>query len=183
MRLRQPAVLVAASASLSLAFPFQSLKTKRQAPSGVPQYVVDYAPVVYLHSEDPYFPSDIGAQVQITSPEIDYKNISGVPSPLTLDNLDSLNALGNDSIYLTSKVDITTNPAWLNGEKPDSSGKTGDAVSCAIIVTDHGNGTVDAFYMYFYAFNWGGITLGENFGNHVGDWYDAAVSPFQSSFS
>jgi hypothetical protein len=83
-----------------------------------------------------------------------------------------LNKLGNKglNIYLTSNEDISKNPTWLNGVKPDADGKTGDAKSCAVIVVDKGNGFVDAFYMYFYAFNWGGIVLEKNLGNHVGDW-------------
>jgi hypothetical protein len=111
------------------------------------------APIVYLYSGEEYFPSDIGAQVSNTQPEINYEVVSGAPSPLTLDNLDSLNALGGSSIYLTSKVDTTNpQPEWLKGVVPDSTGKTNGAVSCSIIVNDYGNGTVDAFYMYFYAY-------------------------------
>jgi hypothetical protein len=108
---------------------------------------------VYLHSTETYFPSDLSAQLANTQPEINYTVVSGVPSPLTLDNLDSLNALGGKSIYLTSIDDTTSSPQprWLNGVTPDSSGKTDGAVTCAIIVNDYGNGTVDAFYMYFYA--------------------------------
>lgn len=93
-----------------------------------------------------------------TQPEVDFKVVSGAPSPLNLDNLDSLNAFG-DEIYLTSKEDITTNPAWLAGVKPTCSGKTEDAITTTVIVVDKGNGTVDAYYMYFYAYNWGGIVL------------------------
>jgi len=98
-------------------------------------------------------PSDIGAQVANTKPEINYTVVSGAPSPLTLNNLDSLNSLGGSSIYLTSIEDTTTSPQpeWLHGVTPDSTGKTNGAVSCSIIVNDYGNGTVDAFYMYFYA--------------------------------
>ena len=71
-------------------------------------------------------------------------------------------------MYLTSIDNIVTNPAWLNGVKPDSTGKTDGAVSVTIIVNDRGNGEVDAFYMYFYAYNWGGIFLGEDVDDHVG---------------
>ena len=76
-------------------------------------------------------------------------------------------------MYLTSKDDVTKNPTWILGVKPDASGKTNGAVTATIIVNDKGNGNVDAFYMYFYANNWGGTVLGLpqlNFGNHVGDW-------------
>jgi hypothetical protein len=115
-------------------------------------------------------PSDISAQLANTQPQHDFKAVPG-PSPLTLDNLNQLNSA--DTAWLTSKVDITTNPAWLNGVKPDATGKTNDAVTAAIIVNDHGGGNVDAFYMYFYAYNYGGEVFGENLGNHVGDWYDS----------
>ncbi|GME27523.1 Vacuolar protein sorting-associated protein 62 [Neofusicoccum parvum] len=142
---------------------------EKRAPEGLPQFVVDYAPLSYIHHEDVYFPSDMQAQIDNTQPEVDFKVPSGIASPLDLNNLDSLNSFGDD-VYLTSKEDITTNPAWLGGVKPDCSGKTNDAVAAAVIVNDKGNGTVDAFYMYFYAYNWGGVVLGMNLGNHVGDW-------------
>ena len=78
--------------------------------------------------------------------------------------------MGGASVYLTSDVDITTNPSWLNGVAPDSTGKTNGATSCAVIVNDHGSGQVDAFYMYFYAYNQGTMVLGQEIGDHVGDW-------------
>jgi len=136
-------------------------------------YKTTIAPLVYLHPQEPYQPSDMGAQISNTRPKLEFADVAGVPSPLTLDNLDELNKLGNNglNIYLTSNDDISKNPTWLNGVKPDADGKTGDAKSCAVIVVDKGNGMVDAFYMYFYAFNWGGIVLDKNLGNHVGDWY------------
>lgn len=126
---------------------------------------------MYLHSAEAYNPSDIGAQLANTEPKVNYQVVTGAPSPLTLDNFDQLNGLGGSNIYLTSKVDITTNPQWLYGVRPDSTGKTNGATTCAIIVNDKGNGIVDAFYMYFYAYNWGGKVLGQYLGNHVGDWY------------
>ncbi|KAK5124406.1 hypothetical protein LTR85_001623 [Meristemomyces frigidus] len=39
-----------------------------------------------------------------------------------------------------------------------------------LIVADKGNGTVDAFWFYFYSFNLGQRVLNVRFGNHVGDW-------------
>lgn len=121
--------------------------SKRQA-SAVPSYVNDYgkaidcsrtnaqmliqptAPFVWLQSQDPYLPSDLGAQLQHTKPEVNFVTVPNLPA-LTLDNLDILNNAGNTSVYLTSVDDITTNPAWLNGVKPDSNGRTNGAVSTA----------------------------------------------------
>ena len=130
---------------------------------------------MWLHSQDPYFPSDIGAQLAHTQPKTNFAAVQGVQSSLTLDNLASLNALGGSSIYLTSVDDITTNPAWLKGVKPDANGKTNEAISTAIIVNDHGAGNVDAFYMYFYAYNLGPPVFGQEIGDHVGDWEHTMV--------
>ena len=103
-----------------------------------------------------------------TKPEINFSIIDGYENPLTLNNLDFLNNYGA-GVYLTSVDDVTKSPAWLNGVKPDGTGKTDGATSTAIIVNDHGGGLVDVFYMYFYAFNWGGILLGlQEVDLHVG---------------
>ncbi|KAF2202175.1 hypothetical protein GQ43DRAFT_6208 [Delitschia confertaspora ATCC 74209] len=136
---------------------------------GIVVYRISLAPLSYLFSGEKYFPSDIGAQLSNTVPQVNYAAVPNSPNPLDLNNLNSLGA----DVYLTSKDDITKNPAWLTGVKPDASGKTNDAVSAAVIVNDKGNGVVDAFYMYFFAYDWGGTVLGItelNFGNHVGDW-------------
>lgn len=160
------------------------------ATANIPQYVLDYgeygplttdrrtphtktapAPVVYLHSQDPYFPSDLAAHVSHTKPETDsFQDVTGAPNPLTLDNLDSLNSA--NKVWLTSKDDISANPfpAWLTGTAPDASGKTNGAKSAVVVVTDKGNGDVDAFYMYFYSYNQGGSIFGSEVDNHVGDW-------------
>jgi hypothetical protein len=141
------------------------------------------APLVWLHSTETYYPSDIGSQLVHTQPEINYSVVSGTESPLTLDNLNSsLASYQGSQTYLTSKDNIGTNPAWLNGVKPDASGRTGSATGCAIIINDHSSDTsgfIDVFYMYFYAFNYGTfLTFLNNpvlfdpypIGNHVGDW-------------
>ncbi|KMU81686.1 hypothetical protein CISG_02704 [Coccidioides immitis RMSCC 3703] len=80
----------------------------------VPDYVLKYAPLVWTHSEDPYQPSDIATHVENTIPQIKYEPVQGVPSPLTLDNLDELNALGEG---------IRALPPWLQGVRPNKNGK------------------------------------------------------------
>ncbi|KAF2452432.1 hypothetical protein BDY21DRAFT_172151 [Lineolata rhizophorae] len=144
----------------------------KRAPSGVPQYVVDYAPLVWLDDRDVYRPSDIAAQVDHTTPKVDRNPISGYPQPLTLSNLDALNSYGDggENVYLTSNDDVTTVPDWLTGAQPNAEGETEGAKTAVVITVDHGGGKLDAFYMYFWAFNWGGTVLDINLGNHVGDW-------------
>jgi hypothetical protein len=138
----------------------------------IPGYALDYAPLLWLYSGEKYMPYDMGQQLIHTVPEVNFQVITGVPNPLTLDNVDQLNALGGTKVYLTSKEGINANPepAWFAGVKPNPQGKTEGAASCTIIVTDHGDGTVDVFYHYFYAYNQGNTVLGLEFGDHVGDW-------------
>lgn len=73
-------------------------------------------------------------------------------------------------MFLTSVDDVTRNPLWLTGMKPNGDGKTEEAVSSAVIINDHRDGTIDVFYMYFYSYNLGNKVFGKNRGNHVGDW-------------
>ncbi len=155
-------------AALALTAPLE----KRQAPSGVPAFAVTYAPVAYLHSQEQYFPSDIGSQLAHTEPRVNYTLITNISDPLSLDNLDQLNQFGRggQDVYLTSVDDIETNPVWLDGVKPDSNGLTDGAISSAVIVNDHKDGVVDVFYFYFYAYDFGGVYFNRNIGNHVGDW-------------
>lgn len=148
------------------------------------------APVVYLHAQEQYFPSDLQTHFAHTTPRVNFNPVAA-PNPL---DLNSLNQLGGD-VYLTSNDDVTQNPAWLKGNRPDASGKT-SGTTAAVIVNDKGGGNVDAFYMYFYSYNWGGLVAGIkglNFGmhsptlalhhgtdraatgNHVGDWEHTMV--------
>ncbi|KZF20450.1 hypothetical protein L228DRAFT_233066 [Xylona heveae TC161] len=159
------------TASLAVEGPFDNAEhelQRRQA--GVPNYVLEYAPLVWLQSSEQYHPSDIGAQLVHTKPEVNFTIVKDLPNPLTLDNLNALNADGGKDVYLTSVDDITKAPAWLNGIVPDATGKTNGAVSSVIVVNDHGSGNVDAFYFYFYAYNQGDTVLGQELGDHVGDW-------------
>jgi hypothetical protein len=108
---------------------------------------------VWLHSEDPYRPTDLTTFIRHTRPRRAFAELPGVPADLTLHNLDELNALGGGGreIFLTSADDVTTNPRWIEGVAPDATGRTPNAVCCVVIVADRGGGGLDAFYMYFYA--------------------------------
>lgn len=159
-------ILILVCSNLALA----SRTLHGRTPDGVPFFVVEYAPIVYLHTQDPYRPSDIGAQLVNTEPRVDFEVVDNAPNPLTLDNLANLNKAGGENVYLTSEINPNENPEYLRGVLPNEQGKTDGVVSSTIIVNDHGDGTVDAFYFYFYAFDFGGTYVGHNIGNHVGDW-------------
>jgi hypothetical protein len=107
---------------------------------------------VWIHSEDPYKPSGIAEHLEHVVAEVNYQPVPGAPSPLTLDNLNQLNALGNKSVYLSSQegIDASPQPSWFNGANIDANGQSED-ISSIIVVHDSGGGQVDAFYFYFYA--------------------------------
>jgi hypothetical protein len=157
--------------SLSLAICASATQVLKRAPDGVPDFIVKYAPMVYLQSEDPWKPSDIATQLTNTEPRVDFNVVSD--QPMTLDHLAFLNDLGGENVYLTSKVKPYSDPvpAFLFGVLPNSEGETDGAVSSTIVVNDHGDGTVDAFYFYFYAFDRGALSIG----NHVGDWEHSMI--------
>lgn len=131
-----------------------------------------------LDRGDPYFPSDMATHISHTHPTMSWENVTDAPTPLTLDNLDSLNPFGGENVYLTSTEDLITLPSYLKGQKPDPDTlQTAGAISCVIIVVDKGDGITDAFFMYFYTYNKGPAALGHEVGNHLGDWYEYLSSP------
>ncbi|KAL6874420.1 hypothetical protein HDV57DRAFT_227521 [Trichoderma longibrachiatum] len=150
----------------------------------VPEYVTRHAPLVWLHSEDPFRPADLLQHIRHTTPAINQTRISNLPE-LGLDNLALLNDVGGGKIALTSNDDVTTLPAWLYGSNPDDSGRIANATPCVVILVEHNARDVDAFFFYFYSYDRGAnITQvleplnrliedtehGMHFGDHVGDW-------------
>jgi hypothetical protein len=101
------------------------------------------------------------------------QKISLPPPALELANLDRLNIVadGSKSVFLTSNDDITKRPKWLEGVDVKNDQK-GGKTSVVIVVPreELGKGTVDVFYFYFFSFNWGGVVLEKQLGDHVGDW-------------
>jgi hypothetical protein len=147
--------------------------------ASVPQYVLDFAPVVYIDKEDEWFPSDISVHLANSrAVNENFTAIEGAPSPLTLENLDSLNALGGEDVYLASIEGIVALPDYFRGTRPAEDGSTPGAVTSVIITVPKDNDILDAFYGYFYTYNEGIAPLGIpgfNFGNHVGDWEHTMV--------
>lgn len=102
-----------------------------------------------------------------TRPYIASRCIAVPTEPLTLYNLDILNSVGyqgGEDVYLTSDVDISTNPEWLKGCTVEEDGGTGKQKTGVIILVDKGKGVMDVFYFYFWAFNYGGTILEKQLG-------------------
>ncbi|KAJ4386785.1 hypothetical protein N0V93_009683 [Gnomoniopsis smithogilvyi] len=153
----------------------------------IPEFVTP--PLVWLHSDDLFRPSDLLQHIRHTTPMINMEPLDGLPE-ITLENLALLNekATGNGPVALTAKDDITAFPAWLYGETPGKTGKLENSTACVVILVEskHESSNLDAFYFYFYSYNRGvnitsvlppiqGLLEGKldremYFGDHVGDW-------------
>lgn len=129
--------------------------------------------MVYLDKSEHYYPSDIGKHIRKTHPTLHFASIESkdLPGRVTLENLDKLNELGGEAVYLTSIKNLIDLPKFLKGKKPDSTTlQTHKAKTAAVMVVEKDGGITDAFYMYFYSFNAGPSALGHTAGNHLGDW-------------
>lgn len=159
--------------------PFQDPIPKRQKPipmksSTIPDYVIKHAPIVHLYSEERYYPYDIEEYVshfdlltsdkQTIQTNIDIQELQHYPDMR--------------SLYITAKDEFINDPEWITGKNsiPDiETGKINNAPA-TLIVADHGNGYVDAFWFYFYSFNEGPYIMGTGpYGNHIGDWEHSLV--------
>ncbi|KID79757.1 uncharacterized protein G6M90_00g016330 [Metarhizium brunneum] len=150
----------------------------------VPDYVKRYAPLVWLHSEDPFRPADLLQHIRHTTPTANQEPVSDLPD-LDLNNLALLNNVSSGQVALTSNDDVTALPDWLLGQLPDASGRIVNATPCVVILVEQSPRDVDAFFFYFYSYDRGAnITQvleplnrliedtehGMHFGDHVGDW-------------
>ena len=160
----------------------------------IPQYVLEYAPLVHLYSEEQFWPCDIKEHLFHVTPELNYTPIQGLP-PLNLTNLDQLNQFGEGRhVFLTSNDNVEDRPDWLGGQinipddfrdeakaehfefqtirgKIRKQSHSGHSDAPAVLVTvDKGDGIVDAFWFFFYSYNLGNVVFNIRFGNHIGDW-------------
>lgn len=210
----------------------------------IPDYVLQYAPLVHLYSGENFWPSDIAEHVQHMTP---YLGDVALNKSALLYDLHKLNA-EDGRVYLTSNDDVEGRPEWLHshtgipaawsddeghgddidgdgteddpefldgttwwdasrerpvhrlsdprrldklnkhrtkrpvyrrdqhpipgdspeGKKPDNEGYSKSPA--VLILTDKGDGIVDAFWFFFYSYNLGQTVFDIRFGNHVGDW-------------
>lgn len=150
----------------------------------IPQYVIDYCPLVHLYSEERYWPSDVSEFIhnfQITTDDGDVVK----PPVLNLKDLtegffgqsgQNNMTIPSKETYLTSLDDFDSDPRWLLGHTPEYGTGYIKNAPAVLIVVDKGNGWVDAYWFYFYAFNLGPFIMGYGpWGNHVGDWEHSLV--------
>ncbi|KAI0012291.1 hypothetical protein F4779DRAFT_569111 [Xylariaceae sp. FL0662B] len=103
---------------------------------GVPEYVLNYAPLVHLYSQEFFWPSDIADHINHMLPEAD--DDDDIPfnetDTLTLANLNELSSKLKFT-HLKSKDDVETRPSWLYSKK--------NAPQASNDKTDEDNGPTD----------------------------------------
>lgn len=171
----------------------------------VPEYVLDYAPLVHLYSGEQFWPGDIGEHLEHVTPLLNYTPVKYFTQSMNLTNLDDLNLYNHGRfVYLTSEDNVEDRPDWLGGEKniPDIPEEEDgffiwvkkvikrilpigtvappmqggrSDAPAVLIVVEKGEGVIDAFWFYFYSYNLGNLVFNVRFGNHVGDWEHCLV--------
>lgn len=92
----------------------------------IPEYVLDYAPLVHLFSGEQYWPGDIAEHLEHVTPTLNYTPVQSSSQHPTLDSLDKLNEYQRGRfVFLTSNDNVEERPDWLTSEKnipslPDS---------------------------------------------------------------
>lgn len=158
-------------------------------PRAVPAFVAAHAPLVHLYSEERFYPGSVAEYVPHFMVSTAARNLS---APLSLANLTRSGALlrarANDSaaeLYLTAREQWQKDglhsefAPWLMGHdthRPNIwTGEIARAFSTLIVVEKPGNVT-DAFWFYFYPYNFGPFVMGRGpFGDHLGDWEHSVV--------
>ena len=167
----------------------------------IPEYVLDYAPLVHLFSGEDFWPCDIKEHLLHTTPHLNYTPLKATSENSTLDDLDQLNDWeGGRYVFLKSNDNVEDRPEWLIGKKnipstdPEELFLQGESFQqsvssdgkrpvfggrsdapAVLIVVDKGEGIVDAFWFFFYSYNLGNVVFNVRYGNHIGDWEHTMV--------
>ena len=82
----------------------------------IPKYVLDYAPLVFLHPDEPYWPSDPAEHLRNTTVKFRDSEVKD-SARITLSNLSSLNDYeGGEPVFLTSNDNVRDYPPWLESK-------------------------------------------------------------------
>ncbi|KAI4231991.1 MAG: hypothetical protein LQ352_008373, partial [Teloschistes flavicans] len=109
-------------------------KEEKGPANEIPQYVLDYAPLVHLYSGEKFWPCDMAEHLEHVTPYLNYTQIRATSEHLNLTNLDELNQYSSGRfVYLTSDDNVEARPDWLGGEKnipdtPDEDGTRRESV-------------------------------------------------------
>lgn len=90
----------------------------------IPQYALDFAPLVYLHSDEVFWPSDLNQHLNNVQPQINFSTINSYLATgqstqafLTAGNLETIDPTEQELIYLSSKepiFDLDASPWYIN---------------------------------------------------------------------
>jgi Vacuolar protein sorting-associated protein 62 len=84
----------------------------------IPDYVMEYAPLVHLYSGEQFWPCDIAEHLYHITPSLNYTPIQSERHHLSLKHLNKLNEFQSGRwVYLTSNDNVEERPEWLEGEK------------------------------------------------------------------
>ena len=114
----------------------------------LPGFVLKYAPLSYLHSKEQYWPSDVSSHLPKVLPEVNFAAISGPPT------LQTLSTFANN-VYLTAVEDVLAHNTEFFRSTVGKPVNGFSAAPATIIVVEKPGGITDAFYFYFYSFNFG----------------------------
>jgi hypothetical protein len=94
----------------------------------IPDYVIEYAPLVHLFSGEQFWPCDVAEHLTHVDPFLNYTPMQADYQHPTLKTLQRLNDFEHGkNVFLTSKDDPEALPEWLEGEKniPNSPPESG----------------------------------------------------------
>lgn len=81
----------------------------------VPQYVIEYAPLIHLFSGEQYWPGDMAEHLIHTTPHLNYTPLQAKDDHPLISDLGDLNKWGR-FVYLQSDDNVEDRPDWLGGE-------------------------------------------------------------------
>lgn len=113
-----------------------------------PDFVLKYAPISYLHSKEQYWPSDVTSHLLKVIPKVKSAAVGGQQT------LQTLSTLGNN-VYLTAVDDVLAHKTEFFTSTVGKPVNNISAAPATIIVVEKPGGIIDAFYFYFYSFNFG----------------------------
>ncbi|OBR07676.1 Vacuolar protein sorting-associated protein [Colletotrichum higginsianum IMI 349063] len=112
--------------------PRDDKEERRKILKEIPDYVLEYAPLVHLYSGENFWPSDIAEHIRHMTPYLEQEALN---RSLVLSDLHALNK-EDGMVYLTSDDDVEQRPEWLhshvgipepwNEEGDDDEGKDGN---------------------------------------------------------